>query len=121
MAERREYEQQYSSLRKSLGNFLRNNTGFQVNGPALMGSRRIGKHEDESDMDIIFSITGDPPKTEVYPKLIEKLKAGLNADAFPGSSYNVIKFRKGPLKVDLVLRTEKDYQQQKREQQLEDL
>lgn len=86
-----------------------------------MGSRQNGRHRDESDMDIIFSITGDPEKREIYPKLINKLKTVLNVEADIGTSYNVIKIRDAPLKVDLVLRTEKEYKKQKDEQRLEDL
>lgn len=121
MAERREKEQQYSSLRKSLGNFLRHNSGLSVSGAALMGSRRRGDHTAKSDMDVIFAITGDPQKKDVYPKLVKKLESGMNVQAEIGSSYNVIKIKKGPLKVDLVLRTEKGYREQKQKQKLEEL
>ena len=121
MAERREYEQRYSALRESLGNFLRHNSGFSVSAASLMGSRRTGIHRDESDMDIIFTIQGDPPKTAVYPKLIEKLEQVVKVHAEPGTSYNVVKIKDGPLKVDLVLKTEEEYRKQLHEQRYEDL
>jgi predicted nucleotidyltransferase len=121
MAERREKEQQYSSLRKGLGNFLRENTGLRVSGVALMGSRRRGDHNADSDMDVIFTVAGDPSKDQVYPGLIDKLTRGMNVQARLGSSHNVIKIQKGDLKVDLVLRTEEEYREQKRRQNLEEL
>lgn len=121
MAARKESDQRYALFRKKLGNFLRSNSGFPVSGAALMGSRRKGVHTAQSDMDIIFAITKNPQKKNVYPELVEKLESGMNVQAKIGSSYNVIKIQKGPLKVDLVLRTEEEYREQKRKQKLEEL
>jgi len=40
MAERREFEQRYAKLWRSIVNFIKNNTGLRVSGIARAGSRR---------------------------------------------------------------------------------
>lgn len=121
MSKRREKDQQYASYWRSIGGFLKNNTGLPVSGVARTGSRRRGDYDDESDSDIIFSIAGNPEKGQVYPDLVEKLKNGMNIQAKIGSSYNVIKIQKDDLKIDLVLRTEKKFREQVQQYKLEQL
>ncbi|MHA1756326.1 MAG: nucleotidyltransferase domain-containing protein [Promethearchaeota archaeon] len=121
MAERREYDQRYASIWRSIGNFLKNNSGFPVSGVARGGSRRRGDYNADSDLDIIFAIAGNPRKDQVYPQLVERLKRGMNVQARIGSSYNVIKIIKDNLKIDLVLRTENEFQEQVRKYRLEQL
>ncbi|MGQ4876298.1 MAG: hypothetical protein ACP6IY_19730 [Promethearchaeia archaeon] len=112
MAVRREGEQRYSAFYESLKNFLYYNSGYNVGGVARWGSRTTGDHKDKSDLDVIFWIIGDPPKHEVYPQLIEKLKKILNVHADFGSSRNVIKIWKDWITCDLVLLTRSEYENQ---------
>ncbi|OLS12155.1 MAG: hypothetical protein RBG13Loki_4221 [Promethearchaeota archaeon CR_4] len=67
MAERREFDQRYAVLWHSIGNFLRNNSGFPVSGVAREGSRRRSNYQNKSDLNIIFCITDDLDKYSVYP------------------------------------------------------
>jgi len=121
MALRREFEQRYASFWRSLANFLRNNTSFSVSGVAREGSRRKGTHEDRSDLDVIFAISRDPAKTEVYPKLIEQLRSGMNAQAQIGRSYNAIKIQKDQLRCDLILKTQAQFQAQINNREFENI
>ena len=121
MALRREGDQQYASFWRRIGNFLKNNSGLPVSGVARAGSRRRGDYNVDSDLDIIFSITGDPRKDQVYPELVKKLKDGLNVDAKIGSSYNVINIQKNNLEIDLVLLTEAEFQSEVQRDRLEQL
>ena len=116
MSTRREYEQRYASFWRSLKNFLQHNTKFSVSGVARAGSRREGTHRDKSDLDVIFAISGDPSKKEVYPSLVDLLKKVLNVNADIGSSYNVIKIWKNRISCDLRLRTESNFREQVRSQ-----
>lgn len=105
MPDRREFEQRYKSEWISIANFMENNTGFSLSGIKRGGSRVKGTHRDDSDLDITFSISGDPPKTEIYPVLLKKLKQNFpNNTVGTGSSYNAIKMSLGPLKFDIVLK-----------------
>ncbi len=81
MAFRRENDQRYASFWLSLGNFLRNNSVFPVGGVARSGSRRRRDYRPNSDLDVIFWIASNPPKTQVYPELVEKLTNELNVVA----------------------------------------
>ncbi len=122
MAERREFDQRYAHIWRSLANFLRNNSGFPVSGITRTGSRRRGDYEKKSDLDIIFSIAENPDKRSVYPDLVNLLKRGF-PDAYVeiGQSYNVINFKRQSLDVDLVLLTEADFIWEKNSYGLEDL
>ena len=120
MAERRQKDQEYASLWRSVVNFLKKNTGFSISGIARAGSRRKGTYRAESDLDIIFAIANDPSKTEIYPELVEKLRKGFpDASITIGSSYNVVKFKKESLEMDLVLRTASQFQKQVQDYKLE--
>jgi len=121
MAARREYDQRYASKWRSIGNFLKNNSGFPISGVARGGSRRRGNYRTDSDLDIIFAIAGNPRKNQVYPQLVEKLKKGMNVQAKIGTSYNVIKIFKDNLKMDLVLLTESEFLKHVQQYQLEQL
>ena len=121
MAVRREFEQRYASFWRSLANFLRNNASFPVSGVAREGSRRRGTHKDRSDLDVIFAISADPSKMEVYPKLIEQLRSGINVEAKIGSSYNAIKIQKSQLRCDLVLKTQAQFQAQINNREFEEI
>ena len=103
MSKRRELEQQASSFAKKIDNFLHKNTNLKIHGVAGQGSRKDGKHRDDSDLDIIFSIAEDPSRDEIYPDLIDKISKTLTVDASLGKHGNVINITKGDLEVDLVL------------------
>lgn len=120
MGERRRKDQEYASIWRSVINFLKNNTNLSINGIARAGSRRLGNYRTDSDLDIIFSVANNSSKYDVYPKLVEKLKKGYPyASIKIGSSYNVIKFIKNELKIDLVLRTESQFRNQVQEFKLQ--
>lgn len=122
MVERRQKDQEYASLWRSVVNFMKNSTGLSISGIARAGSRRKGTYNTYSDLDIIFAIAKDPAKTEVYPELVNKLKKGFpDASVSIGSSYNVIKFEKGSLDMDIVLRTTSQFQKQVQDYKLENL
>ncbi|MHA1647251.1 MAG: hypothetical protein ACTSVL_06740 [Promethearchaeota archaeon] len=103
MSKRRELEQQASSFAKKVDHFLHNSTNHPIHGVARQGSRKEGTHRDDSDLDMVFSIAGDPERDEIYPDLIEKISKTLNVDASLGAHGNVINITKGDLELDLVL------------------
>ena len=112
MSERREGEQTYSAFYTSLKNFFYNSSGKNVGGVARWGSRTTGEHKDDSDLDVIFWIVGNPAKQQVYDDLIDKMKKTLKVNADKGSSKNVIKIWKKGIKCDLKLLTESEYREQ---------
>jgi len=112
MSLRRQREQQYSKLASSLNNFLRNSTGYDIHGVARQGSRKERTHRDESDLDIIFALAGNPRKDEIYPNLEDLIPKVLKIQADIGEDYNVINLLKGDLEVDLVLLTIADFERQ---------
>ncbi len=118
MSNRRELEQQASSLAKKLDKFLHANTDLKIHGVARQGSRKEGTHRDDSDLDIVFAISGDPNKGEIYPNLAEKLKNGMNIQAELGDEKNVINIKKGDLEIDLVLLSKEKFEKQIKENKL---
>ena len=112
MSTRREFEQRYASFWRSLANFLRKSSGFPVSRVAREGSRRKGTHKDRSDLDVIFAISGNPQKLDVYPLLIQRLIPTMNLQAKIGTGNNAIKIQKDQIKCDLVLLTESQFQKQ---------
>jgi len=81
---------------------------------AKAGSRSRQEHKPTSDLDIIFAVTGNPPRSVFYPELMKVLKANYpHEDVHPGTSYHVVKliFRDGG-KFDLVLLTEIEFDNQ---------
>lgn len=112
MAVRREFEQRYARFWRRLANFLKNNSGLHVGGVAREGSRRRGTHLDRSDLDVIFMISNDPRKSEIYPMLIDQLTNGMNVGARIGSSFNAIKISKDQIRCDLILLPQSQFQVQ---------
>ena len=121
MAVRREFEQIYAHFWRNLANFLRNNSRFPISGVAREGSRRRGTHQDRSDLDVIFAVSGNPQKSQVYPPLVDRLASGMNLHARIGSSYNAIKLQKDQLRCDLVLRTQSEFQTQINNREFEEI
>ena len=121
MAVRREFEQKYARFWRRLANFLRKNTGLAISGVAREGSRRRGTHKDRSDLDVIFAISNDPSKRDLYPALVEKLESKFNVQARIGSSYNAIKIVKEELRCDLILKTQSQFQGQINNRQFEEI
>ena len=103
MSNRRELEQQASSLAKKIDHFLHKNTNLKIHGVARQGSRKEGTHRDDSDLDIVFAISGDPDNEEIYPDLSEKLEKVMKVEAEIGEDGNIINIKKGNLDIDLVL------------------
>lgn len=103
MSKRRELEQQTSSFAKKIDHFLHENTNLMIHGVARQGSRKEGSHKDDSDLDIVFAISGDPDREDVYPDLAEKLEKVMNVQTDLGENGNVINIKKGKVDVDLVL------------------
>lgn len=121
MSVRREFEQRYARFWRRLANFLKNNTGLHVSGVAREGSRRKGTHLDRSDLDVIFMISDNPRKSEIYPLLVDLLTQGMSVEARIGSSYNAIKIQKDQIRCDLVLRTQPQFQAQINNRQFEEI
>jgi len=121
MSVRREFEQRYARFWRSLANFLRNSSGFPISGVAREGSRRRGTHHDRSDLDVIFAISGDPPKSQVYPLLVERLITIMNVQARIGTSYNAVKIQKEQIRCDLVIQTQSKFQAQINNRQFEEI
>ncbi|MHA1755151.1 MAG: hypothetical protein ACTSVV_00170 [Promethearchaeota archaeon] len=87
------------------------NSNLKISKIAQAGSRAKQKYRPNSDMDVIFSVAGNPSKHSFYPSLITTLKNNFpNEKVYPGSNYNVvhIDFKQGG-KFDLVLLTEADF------------
>ena len=121
MSARREFEQRYARFWRKLSNFLKINSGLPVSGVAREGSRRRGTHQDRSDLDVIFAISGNPSKRDIYPSLVELLESAMNLQARIGSSYNAIKIQKDQLRCDLVLKTQTQFQAQINNRQFEEI
>lgn len=118
MSNRRELEQQASSFAKKLDNFLYKNTNLKIHGVARQGSRKQGTHRDDSDLDIVFAVSKDPNKNEIYPELAESLTKGMNVKAELGANKNVINIKKGDLDIDLVLLSKDEFEKQIRENKI---
>ncbi len=109
MGLRRENEQRYAAFWSKFVNFMNSITGIQISGIARSGSRRRGDYRPDSDLDIIFAVSGDSPREQVYPPLVEKLRNIMNEQAGIGGSYHVINIRKDSLDFDLVLLSRRDF------------
>ncbi len=114
MAERREYAQRYKKLWKSLSEWLRNSSGWNVGGVAKEGSRREGDFKNKSDLDMDFWISEPYQKQKVYDDLIPKLRRDYEGSQVQkGRSKNVIKFAQNGLKVDIVLLPKKKFREKR--------
>ena len=113
--------QRYKKLWKSIAKWLTHDSGWSVGGVAKEGSRRTGKFEDKSDLDVDFWLSESYQKQDVYDDLIPKLRS-----AYPGSqvqkgrSENVIKFAWKGLKMDLVLLPKKQFKEKVKKYRLEE-
>lgn len=112
MSNHRELEQQASSFAKKIDHFLYKNTNLTIHGVARQGSRKEGSHRDDSDLDIVFAISGNPDREEIYPELVEKLEKVMNVQANLGENGNVINIKKGKLDIDLVLLSMEKFESQ---------
>jgi predicted nucleotidyltransferase len=119
MSKRRKLEQISKSFTKKINNFLHNSTNLPIHGGiARQGSRKDGTHKEDSDLDMVFAISGDPKRDVVYPDLCEKMKKTLKVDVEIGKEGHVINVKKGVLDVDLVLLETKQFDKQVRENKL---
>ncbi len=106
-------EAHYHRLWKSIVNVM-TKSNLKISRIAQAGSRALRTHRPDSDMDVIFSVTGNPSEESFYPRLISVLKSNFKADnVYPGSNYNVVHldFQSGA-KFDLVLLSENDFDDQ---------
>ena len=120
MTERREYAQQYKKLWKSLGNWLKNSTGWKVGGVAKEGTRRSGNFKNKSDLDIDFWISEQCMKQNVYDNIIPKLRSSYpGSQVQKGTSQNVIKFAYKGLKVEIILLPHEQFNEKVKKYQLD--
>jgi len=103
----------YLSKWKSIVNVM-THQNLNIAKIARAGSRAIQQHTPKSDLDIIFSVSGNPSKQSFYPKLIKVLKSNFpNDQVAAGGSYNVVHLypSKGG-KIDIVLLHTSDFDRQ---------
>ena len=96
-------EQMYSEIKEKIANVLRNSTGLPVQKVKYAGSRKDGTYRKDSDLDIQFSVQGDPPKSVVYPKVVAAIKLTLGHLVGVGSTGNVVNVWGKGFSIDLVL------------------
>ena len=96
-------EEKYSEIKKRLANVLRNSTGLPVQKVKYAGSRQKGNYKESSDLDLQFSVQGDPQKDNVYPKVVDAIKSTLDHLVSVGTSGNVVKVWGTGFSIDLVL------------------
>lgn len=105
----------YKKKRKSIENVLKNQ-GMSISGVTKAGSRARQEHRPDSDQDMIYAISGDPPKEEIHETLISILKTNFpNSTVKAGSSNKVLKmnFSSGE-KFDIVLRSKEEFDKQQK-------
>ena len=94
----------YHSKWKSVVNVM-THSNLDIAKIAQAGSRTKQRQRLDSDMDVIFSVVGNPSKRDFYPILISILQGNFQYDrVYPGGNYNVVHldFASGG-KFDLVL------------------
>ena len=96
-------EEKYSEIRERVTNVLRNSTGLPVQKVKYAGSRMKGTYRESSDLDLQFSVQGDPSKDYVYPKVVDTIKSTLGHLVDVGTSGNVVKVWGTGFSIDLVL------------------
>ena len=112
-------DQEYARYWDTIRNILQNNISYKGVQIARAGSRVQGGWTDKSDLDIRFSLKGDPSKQSVYPELVRLLKQNIpKANVEIGNSYNVINMSVDGLEFDIVLLTTQDFNEQVRNSKL---
>lgn len=80
----------YKSKWKKVVNVMKQQN-LDVSKIAKAGSRARQQHTPKSDMDFIFSVSGDPSRESFYPRLIKVLQDNFPRDnVSPGTNYNVV-------------------------------
>jgi len=100
----------YKSKWKSVVNVM-THQNLEVAKIAKAGSRVRQQHSSKSDLDVIFSVSGDPGKEKFYPKLEKVLKNNFPNDQVAlGKDKNVVHLypSKGG-KLDIVLLNSQDF------------
>ncbi len=83
-------ENYYHSKWKKIANVMKHQD-LKVSKIAKAGSRARQQQTPKSDMDVIFSVSGDPSRENFYPKLMKVLKNNFpNDQIYPGEHYNVV-------------------------------
>ena len=103
-------DEYYKSKWKKVVNVM-THQNLKVSKIATAGSRAKRQHTPDSDMDVIYSISGDPSRENFHPEIIKVLKANFSQDkVYPGDNNNVvhIDFQSGG-KFDLVLLDSDDF------------
>lgn len=106
-------EEYYKSKWKKVVNVMIHQNS-KVSKIAPAGSRPKQQHTPNSDMDVIYSVSGDPSKENFHPELIKTLKSNFSQDkVYPGSNNNVvhIDFQTGG-KFDIVLLPGDDFDEE---------
>ena len=104
-------DEYYHSKWISVVNVLKH-SNLKVSRIAQHGSRARRTHSPESDLDVIFSVSGNPSRRELYPRLISVLEVNFPHDTiYPGGDYNVVHldFTKGGGLFELILLAESDF------------
>lgn len=107
----RNLKQLYTSKWKKMVNFLYNNTNLSIAKIAKAGS--IAKNTDlnSSDLDLIFSISPDTPRNQVYSYLLEILNKSLKntANISLGKEAIHVDYRSNNICIDLVLKSQSEF------------
>jgi len=100
----------YHSKWKKIVNVMKN-SNLKISRIAPAGSRAKRQHRPESDMDVIFSVSGNPSRNIFYPDLIKILRSNFPLErVYPGSNYNVVHLNfKDSGKFELILLTESEF------------
>ena len=100
----------YANFWLDLAKFLREDSGFPVSDIARTSSRR--RCFFFNFLDIIFRISGDPPKEQVYPALLEKIQERMEVKATIGGNNNDIHIEHRTLNFDLILLAEHAFREE---------
>ena len=102
-------EAYFSKWKKIVNVMQHSNLGLARIAPH--GSRARHLHRPDSDMDVIFVISGNPSRSNFYPELVRIISANFREDAvYEGTDYNIIHldFHTGP-KFDIILLTDVEF------------
>lgn len=112
-------KERYQSIWMSIVHFLYNNSGLKISRIAQAGSRAKQTDIKGSDLDVVFSVSPNQSREQIYPGLVEKLRKN-----FPNTRVNIgdltihVEFTTH-LSVDVVLRD--DYQFTYQHQEIVDI